>query len=331
MLGTGTLGTPLIGALALAIFGCSGGQQALDSVGAGRAARTPGAAGASLHHTRVDDTPRWLVITAMQLELDPLLAVAEIEHERAISGRTYRSGRLAGADVVLLAGGVSMVNATMSTQEAIHHYTLEGIVMVGIAGGVRPDIGIGSVTIPAQWAQYQEHAFTDDRERGRRRGLGNFGMMYPGKVRVTRHSGQPDDAELMLWFPADEKLLLAARRALGGAPPLERCNEQDQCVDSEPRTVIDGSGVSGPTFVDHEAYRDFIWEAFQPDVLDMETAAVAHVAYSSELPYIAVRSLSDLAGGRHGPNRYASFGRMAARNAAAVAIAVLRELARKPS
>ncbi len=317
----------LITALALAISGCSSEQRATGPAPASQGAVAPRGTEAGAHHTRVDNAPRWLVITAMQSELDPLLAVAEVEHERVISGRTYRAGRLAGADVVLLAGGVSMVNAAMSTQEAIHHYALEGIVMVGIAGGVRADIGVGSVTIPAQWAQYQEHAFTEDPEQGRRRGLGSFGMMYPGRVRVTRQNGQPDNAEAMLWFPADAHLLAAARRALAGAVPLERCNEQDQCVDAEPRTVLDGRGVSGPTFVDHAAYRDFTWEAFQPDVLDMETASVAHVAYSNELPYIAVRSLSDLAGGRHGPNRYASFGRMAARNAAAVAIALLTELA----
>ncbi len=309
--------------LALTAAGAPGDADSAATSGGSTTEERPGAG----HGHRLDRVPRWLVITAMQSELDPFLAVADIDAERVISGRTYYSGRLAGVETVLLAGGVSMVNAAMSAQEAIHHYTLRGILMAGIAGGVRPEIAIGSVTVPAQWAEYQEHAFTEDPEQGRRRGLGNFGMMYPGKVRVTRERGPADVAEPMLWFPADDRLLAAARRAMTAAPELERCNRDDECVEAAPWTVIGGNGVSGPTFVDHAAYRDFIWATFEPDVLDMESAAVAHVAYSNELPYLAIRSLSDLAGGGYGSNRMRSFGRLAARNAAAVTIAVLSQLA----
>ena len=58
----------------------------------------------------------------------------------------------------------------------------------------------------------------------------------------------------------------------------------------------------------------------------MESAAVAHVAYANRVPFIAVRSLSDLAGGVEGENQMEIFLGLAAGNAAAVVKALLRAL-----
>ena len=67
------------------------------------------------------------------------------------------------------------------------------------------------------------------------------------------------------------------------------------------------------------AYADW----FQANVLDMETAAVGMVAYSNGVPYIAFRSLSDLAGGGDGENEMGTFMGIAADNSAKVLLAFL--------
>ena len=74
--------------------------------------------------------------------------------------------------------------------------------------------------------------------------------------------------------------------------------------------------MSGPTFVDNAEYRTWVWQTFQADALDMETAAVAQVAYVNKIPFIAFRSLSDLAGGGPGQNEIDIFFQLAARNSA---------------
>ncbi len=68
------------------------------------------------------------------------------------------------------------------------------------------------------------------------------------------------------------------------------------------------------------------WETLSADALDMETAAVAQVAYVNRIPYIAFRSLSDLAGGGPGANEGRVFGRLAADNSAAVVMEYLKAL-----
>jgi adenosylhomocysteine nucleosidase len=58
----------------------------------------------------------------------------------------------------------------------------------------------------------------------------------------------------------------------------------------------------------------------------MESAAVAHVAYANQTPFIAFRSLSDLAGGGAGENEMGTFFQLAADNSATVVRAFLAAL-----
>jgi adenosylhomocysteine nucleosidase len=87
--------------------------------------------------------------------------------------------------------------------------------------------------------------------------------------------------------------------------------------------VPGGNGVSGSAFVDNAALREYTFKTFQANVLDMETAAIAHVAYANGVPYIAFRSLSDLAGGGDGENEMGTFLKIAADNSARVLLAFL--------
>ena len=104
---------------------------------------------------------------------------------------------------------------------------------------------------------------------------------------------------------------------------MSNCTSQDNCLIVEPVVVVGGNGVSGPTFVDNADYREWVWETFEADVLDMESAAVAHVAYVNDVPFLAFRSLSDLAGGGAGENEINTFYQLAADNAAKVLLAFL--------
>lgn len=272
--------------------------------------------------------PRIAIISAFEPELTALRAATRITGTRVVNGRTHYLGSLAGHDVVLLLSGFSMVNAAMTTQALLDRYVISGIVFSGIAGGVNPDLHVGDVTVPAQWGNYQESVFARETATGFAPArvttpFANHGMMYPQGTSVTV-PGIPDSLERRFWFAADSlALVTAARVAL--SVRLERCVGTD-CLAHEPRVVVGGNGVSGPTFVDNAAYREWAWRTFQADALDMETAAVAVVAYENRVPFIAFRSLSDLAGGGPGQNEVRTFGRLAAENSAAVVIAYLKAL-----
>jgi adenosylhomocysteine nucleosidase len=283
-----------------------------------------------LEAERLDTSERILLLSAFEPELVSLLKNVHITDQYVINGRTFTTGELTGKPVVLALSGISMVNAAMTTQTALDHFTIKTILFSGIAGGVSPNLNIGDVVVPDRWAQYQEQVAARQSEQGWDTGqfrseYGNYGMLFPQPVRVTHNGGQSDKEEILFWFPVSADLLETARLAAGGVR-LEQCNLLRVCLDRLPVVVIGGNGVSGSTFVDNAEYRQWIWENFEASAVDMESAAVAHVAYSNGIPFIAFRSLSDLAGGGPNANELPVFFQLAANNAARVVLAFLGEL-----
>jgi len=216
--------------------------------------------------------------------------------------RTYYLGQLAGTEVVLVLGGMSMVNATMTAQTAILLFNPRAIINTGIAGGVNSDLDLGDVVIPAQWTQYLESEFARETPQGWQlfepytKEIEPYGMIFPQKVRIARKNGPPDVEEWYRWFPASPELLATAKRAAAQVT-LGKCTPKGVCLDHNPKVVVGGNGASASVFVDNADLRQWVWRAFQADAVDMESAAIAQVAYVNDVPFIAFRSLSDLAGG----------------------------------
>jgi adenosylhomocysteine nucleosidase len=273
---------------------------------------------------RLDATPRVAVMSAFAPEWQVLRAATTEQKSHQVNGIDFITGKLAGRNVVLFLSGISMVNATMSAQIALDRFDITGIVFSGIAGGVDPALQIGDVVVADKWAQYLEATFARDLGNGQwslppwqSRDIPNYGMIFPGPVEVRR-SGMPAGTapERKVWFEADAGMLAAAARL--GDVVLRHCATPDQCLQTRPRIVVGGNGVSGQAFVDNAAFRDYVFATFKARVLDMESAAVAMVAYANATPFIAFRSLSDLAGGGHGPNEMAVFMGLASTNSALV-------------
>jgi adenosylhomocysteine nucleosidase len=284
------------------------------------------AAPADARALRLDDTPRIAVISAFQPELALLLTRLQDPRKYSINGVEFSTGTLEGKPVVLFLSGVSMVNATMNTQLALDRFRITHLVFSGIAGGVNPQLHIGDVTVPVQWGQYLEVLMARETAPGRYAlppwvkdaTFPPFGMMYPRPVEV-RSAARPEITR-KFWFEVDPAMLEAARRIRGVA--LADC-KAGQCLRRQPQLVVGGNGVSGQAFMDNKAFREYTFRTFQANVLDMETAAVAMVAYSNGVPYIAFRSLSDLAGGGEAENEMGTFMGLAADNSAKVLLAFL--------
>src|SRR4051794_38148092 len=87
---------------------------------------------------------RVLVLSAMPLELNPLVAKARLDRSRTarVADRTFYPGRLAAQDVVLAMTGIGLVNAQQTADAAFAHYRcgFRAAVFSGVAGS-RLDIG----------------------------------------------------------------------------------------------------------------------------------------------------------------------------------------------
>lgn len=274
-----------------------------------------------------DRTPRIAVISAFTPELTLLLSHVKTPRKYVANGVEFTTGRLQGKPVVLFLSGISMTNAAMNTQLVLDRFNVTHVVFSGIAGGVNPALNVGDVVVAERWGQYLEvlaaretapgqfapPAWMDDAK------LPNFGMMFPRPVEV-RSKGRTEK-ERKFWFEADPKLLAVARRL--GTVSLVDCDDKKVCLTTKPQLSVGGNGVSGQAFVDNAAFREYAFKTFNANVLDMETAATAMVAYANGVPYIAFRSLSDLAGGGKGENEIETFFKIAADNSAKVLLAFL--------
>ena len=284
-------------------------------------------------HDVDDATPRTAVVSAFAPEMSILRTGVEEATVHSVNGVEFVAGTLEGRDVVLFLSGISVVNAAMTVQLALDRFHVDRILFSGIAGGVDPDLDIGDVVIADRWGQYLELLLAREDGDGWSRPpffeypFANFGMMFPRSVTVRRAGLEAP--ETRFWFPVDEALLDRARIAAAGVR-LARCTAENACLDHAPRIVVGGPGVSGGAFVDNAAFRAWTFETFGARVLDMESAAVAHVAWANGVPFIAVRSLSDLAGGSARGNQLEVFFRLAAGNAAAVVRALLRAMPEQP-
>ncbi len=251
-------------------------------------------------HDRQDDVRRIAVVSAFAPEMTVLRGELDSARVHSINGVEFVAGALEGQNVVLFLSGISVVNAAMTVQLALDHFTIDRIVFSGIAGGVDPALHIGDVVIADRWGQYLEALFAREVESGWAKPpffdypFANFGMMFPRSVTVQRASAEAP--ETRFWFPVDDALLAHARHAAADVV-LGRCRADGVCLQRPPKVVIGGPGVSGGAFIDNAAFREYTFKTFGARVLDMESAAVAHVAYANNVPFIAVRSLSDLVGG----------------------------------
>ena len=276
----------------------------------------------------LDTTPRIAVMSAFAPEWVALQDVLSEREDFSVNGTTFATGLIEGKPVVLFLTGVSMVNAAMTAQLALDRFTVESIVFSGIAGGVDPQRHIGDVIVPAQWGQYLDVILAREVDGDfvpppfLEAPYPNFGMIFPQDVSVARADGAPENK---FWFAVDPDMLAVAE-TVAASVSLEDCAAEAACLSTAPSIHVGGNGVSGAAFVDNADFRQYAFDSFDARVLDMESAAVAHVAYANGVPFIAFRSLSDLAGGGEGENEMGTFMGLASNNSAKVVTAFIKAL-----
>jgi len=261
------------------------------------------------------------ILSAFEPEWEALHDALTHVETLEIKGISAAIGRLGGRDAVVMMCGMSMVNAAMTAQLMIDRFSPKCLLMSGIAGSVDPALNIGDVVIPARWAQSLEVIMGREGAGGFsapdwltwKADLPGFGMMLPNRVVVGDGTRQPAPR---LWFDVDPGLFALAA-ALDGVRLRDRTAD-GQALHHVPQVHAGGNAVSGPAFIDNAGYRDYLASTFGARVADMESAAVAHVAFANATPFLAFRSVSDLAGAGGDSNEMMTFMRLAAENSVRV-------------
>ena len=288
-----------------------------------------------------------LVLTAMPLELSPLVAKATLAPQPTqIDGRRFYVGKLAGNDVVLAMTGIGLVNAAETATAAFAHYrcAFSAAVFSGVAGSQH---NIGDVTVPARWTRDSKTWLAANPAMVRTAATLNSGNVKlsqdvpvgdaacacPGVDAATPvHMPQP--AQIYVGGDGESSDMFGGHAipCLPGGGDIEGC---EPCF--APGNVLDNATrfASNPLLTDPTFWQALLQPPAQTtsnmDAQDEETAAVAEVAAHYRVPFLGVRAASD---GQNDPLhlpgfpfQFAVYRQLAGNNAAAVTIAFLQRWA----
>jgi len=286
-----------------------------------------------------------VLMTAYAPEIQALLSEVEkhplgsIETSFRVKGITYWEGTFGDTPVLLMATGMSIANAAMSTQMVLDYFPVERILYAGISGGVNPEWKVGDVVVPERWYYHDESAYfnpaaeegwlearyyQNNREKQEAKKdphwhlYQNFGMIFPDEVLVIREG--MEKPEPMAYFTVTPHLLETAREALADFS-LPKVSE-----DRQAKVSVGGNAVTGSVFVDNRDYRLWLRDTFKAELTEMESAAVGQVCFINGVDWLIIRSLSDLAGGQEGENEEHIFADVASQTAVMVMLRILEAL-----
>ncbi len=201
------------------------------------------------------------IIGAMDSEVRHLIARLESPEEHIIAGRTFVRGTLAECDVVVVQSGIGKVAAAVTAQILIDRFGASALINSGMAGGLDSRLAVKDLVVGTAAVQ---HDFD----------ITAFGHA-PGYI-----SGEDDTVATA--FRADEKLIALALDAAAEVLP----------ADSK---AITGVIASGDIFVDDSALKSRIITQFGAAAAEMEGAAIAQTAVDNGVPFLILRTISDLA------------------------------------
>jgi len=218
------------------------------------------------------------IIGALDSEIELIKEEMTLEDSTVISGRKFYIGQVEGHRIVLVKAGVGKVNAAMTAQLMIDIFSVESIVFTGIAGGIAPDLHVGDVVISSRVVQHDY-------------GLISGEGFQPWRIAIGDSAGAERPVE---YFEPDTHLV---RIAMTAAKRLD-FPDPDSAISarvSGPVEIHLGCIVTGDQFIASEVKRRWLEETFGAYATEMEGGAVAQVCVSNGVPFVVVRTLSDLA------------------------------------
>ena len=197
------------------------------------------------------------IIGAMKVETEYLHSIMKNIKETEIAHLVFYEGIIGETNVVLVQSGVGKVNAAMVATILITLFKVSHIINTGIAGGISKELSIFDMVISTDAIHHDMDAIA----------FGYKACEVPGLNTVA--------------FPADKRMIKLAKEAFAEGKFVKK--------------IIEGRVASGDQFIATAEAKAKIVKACNPVCCEMEGAAVAQVAYLNNVPFIIVRTISDMA------------------------------------
>ena len=200
------------------------------------------------------------IVVAMEEERNAIEKLMKDKETEQIYNLTFTKGKIENKNCILVESGVGKVNAARTTQILITKYNPEKIINAGAAGAINQFLEIGDVVIAKHVIQHDFDITAFGHNKGYITGVGEN-------------------------IKCDEEMLNTFKNK------IENMKEKYK--------IKIGIVASGDIFCTDITMKDKINTKFNADVVDMECAAIAQVAYLDNIPFISIRSVSDIPNGKN--------------------------------
>lgn len=194
------------------------------------------------------------IIFAMKEELDALKKYLELEKEYEIFNLKFYEGKISNVDVVLVQSGIGKINAARTTQILIDNIQVDYIFNIGVAGGLDQSLSVGDIVIGEKLIQHDFDITAFGHNKGFIPDVGDF-------------------------IDADPYLINLANEVL---------------LNDKEISVKHGVIASGDIFCSESWMSEKINKKFNALACEMEGASIAQVCYLCHIPFLILRSISDV-------------------------------------
>lgn len=206
--------------------------------------------------------------------------------ETSVAGCEFYSGKLDGKSVVLLKSGIGKVNAAVSTTLLMASFDPSVVINIGSAGGFDAELEVGDVIISDAVVHHD--------------------------VDVTAFGYQIGQLpQLPATFKADDALIEIAKQAVSKVGQV--------------KAKVGLVGTGDVFMCEAERVAKVRQQFPELKAVEMEAAAVAQVCHKFAVPFVVVRSLSDVAD-KESPASFEEYLSVAAQNSSLMIRAMLQEI-----
>ncbi len=217
------------------------------------------------------------------LEKEVRLIWRELEGATVVedAGLKVVGGSYQGFNLVVTIAGMGTVNAAAAAQYLVTAFGANALVFSGIAGGLNPELHIGDVVV----GERLRYLDTD---------TALVAESAPGLEEFRSSDFLVDLAEETLRSHGYVDASLAGDpEALARAVEAAKAAAYRRDLTGEPPRYLRGTIATGDRFVTGGAMRAAAIEATGADCVEMEGAAVAHVAAKNGVDCLVLRAISD--------------------------------------
>lgn len=222
----------------------------------------------------------------MEVEVAKLREQLSNKNEQKKASFIFYTGNFNDVEIVLLQSGIGKVNAAIGTTLLIDNFKPDYVINTGAAGGFPGDLKVGDIVISKELIHHDMDCTV-------------FGY------KIGQVPGMPAS------FVANDKLISLADKSIHKLSNLQ---------------TKKASILTGDQFMNNPDATKKIKELFPTaEAVEMEGAAIAQTCYQFNIPFVVIRSISDIAG-QENAMEYEEFVEIAAINSAKMVTEMVREL-----